>query len=108
MMWRGLEACFWQYADMTNQTLSIKHQGHTVYLGAIELVPLSPAEVAAIEADRAELRDGDDAAALTLVLEALDKSPGPAQRASDILDPRVRCGPWSTSRGLCVVNQPDF
>ena len=54
MMWRGLETCFWQYTDMTNQTLSIKHQGHTVYLGAIELVPLSPAEVAAIEADRAD------------------------------------------------------
>jgi hypothetical protein len=54
MMWKGLEACFWQYTDLTKQTLSIKHQGSTVYLGAIELVPLSPAEVAAIEADRAD------------------------------------------------------
>jgi hypothetical protein len=53
MMWRGLESCFWKYADLSNQTLTIRHQGCTVYFGAIELVPLSPAEVEAIEADRA-------------------------------------------------------
>ena len=52
MMWRGLESCFWQYTDMSGQTLTIKHQGDTVYLGAIELIPLSPAEVEAVEADR--------------------------------------------------------
>jgi hypothetical protein len=53
MMWKGLEACFWQYTDLSNQTVTIKHQGCTVYLGAIELVPLSPPEVEAVEADRA-------------------------------------------------------
>ena len=52
MFWQGLEACFWKYADLTDQTLTIKHQGSTIYLGALELIPLSPAEVKAVEADR--------------------------------------------------------
>ena len=54
MMWKGLEACFWRYADMTGQELHIRHQGGTVYLGAIQLVPLSPTEVDAIQRDRAD------------------------------------------------------
>lgn len=54
MFWPGLESCFWKYVDLTDQTLTIKHQGCTIYLGAIELVPLSPAEVQAVEADRAD------------------------------------------------------
>jgi len=54
MFWPGLESCFWKYADLTGQTLTIKHQGSTVYLGAIELVPLSAAEVEAVQADRAK------------------------------------------------------
>lgn len=52
MMWRGLEACFWRYADLTDATLTIRHQGATVYLGAIQMIPLSPAEVAAVQRDR--------------------------------------------------------
>lgn len=52
-MWSGLEACFWRYADITDKSLTIAHQGGTVYLGAIQLVPLSPAEVEAIQRDRA-------------------------------------------------------
>jgi len=52
MRWPGVEACFWKYADLTNQKLTIKHQGHTIYLAAVELVPLSPAEVEAIQRDR--------------------------------------------------------
>jgi len=54
MMWRGLEACFWRYADLTGKELTIRHQGGTVYLGALRLVPLAPAEVEAIERDRAD------------------------------------------------------
>lgn len=54
MMWRGLEACFWRYADLTNESLVIRHQGSTVYLGAIELIPLSPAEVEAVQRDRSD------------------------------------------------------
>ncbi|MHB9109204.1 MAG: hypothetical protein ACYDCO_19295 [Armatimonadota bacterium] len=49
MMWPGLEACFWRYADLSGQSLTIAHQGGTVYLGAIQLVPLSPAEVEAVQ-----------------------------------------------------------
>jgi len=52
MMWRGLEAVFWQYADLSGQDLLIGHQGHTVYIGAMECVPLSAAEVAALQAKR--------------------------------------------------------
>lgn len=52
MFWPGLEACFWKYVDLTDQMLSIKHQGSTVYLGAIELIPLDPAEIDVIKADR--------------------------------------------------------
>jgi len=50
----GPEACFWKYADLTNQKLTIKHQGHTIYIAAIELTPLSPAEVEAIQKDRSD------------------------------------------------------
>ncbi|NQU10063.1 hypothetical protein HQ590_04690 [bacterium] len=53
MMWCGLEGCFWRYADLTGQSLRIRHQGHTVYLGALRFVPLSAAEVKAVQADRA-------------------------------------------------------
>ena len=53
MFWPGLESCLWKYADLEGQTLTIKHQGSTVYLGALELVPLSPAEVEALQTDRA-------------------------------------------------------
>jgi len=53
MFWPGLEACFWKYADLTDQKLIIRSQGSTVYLGAIQCVPLSPAEVEAIRRDRA-------------------------------------------------------
>ena len=52
MFWRGLEACFWKYADLTDQELTIRHQGSTIYLGAIELIPLSAAEVEAVQRDR--------------------------------------------------------
>ena len=55
MMWRGLEACFWRYDDLTGKSLTIRHQGGTVYLGAIELIPLAPAEVEGVTRDR---RDG--------------------------------------------------
>ena len=51
-MWKGLEACFWRYEELTGKSLTIRHQGSTVYIGAIELVPLSPAEVAAVQRDR--------------------------------------------------------
>lgn len=54
MMWPGIEACFWRYADLTDQSLTIRQQGGTVYLAALQLVPLSPQEVAAIEQDRAD------------------------------------------------------
>jgi len=50
----GLEGCFWRYADLTDQMLTVRHQGGTVYLAALQLVPLSPAEVAAVEQDRAD------------------------------------------------------
>jgi len=50
----GLEACFWRYEDMTDQSITIRHHGGTVYIGAIELIPLSLAEVEAIEKDRAD------------------------------------------------------
>ncbi len=50
----GLEGCFWRYADLTGQTLTIRHQGATVWLAALQLVPLSPAEVEAIERDRCD------------------------------------------------------
>ena len=53
MFWPGLESCFWKHAELTDQTLTIKHQGGAIYFGAIELIPLSPAEVKAVEADRA-------------------------------------------------------
>lgn len=52
MMWKGLEGCFWRYEDLTGKDLVIRHQGSTVYLGAIQLVPLAPAEVAAVSKDR--------------------------------------------------------
>ncbi|MAE62435.1 MAG: hypothetical protein CMJ49_13895 [Planctomycetaceae bacterium] len=52
MFWRGLESCFWQYADLTDQQLTIRHNGSTIYLGAIQLIPLAPAEVEAIQHDR--------------------------------------------------------
>jgi hypothetical protein len=51
---RGLEGCFWRYADLTDQALTIRHQGGTVYLAALQLVPLSPAEVEAVQRDRAD------------------------------------------------------
>ncbi|MCE9589125.1 MAG: hypothetical protein K8S99_01215 [Planctomycetes bacterium] len=54
MMWPGLEACFWRYADLTGKSMTVRHQGGTVYLGAVQLVPLSPAEVEAVERDRAD------------------------------------------------------
>ena len=54
-MWPGLEACFWRYADLTGQSLTIASQGGTIYLGAIQLVPLSPAEVEAVQRDREDL-----------------------------------------------------
>jgi len=54
MMWPGLEACFWRYEDLTGKSLTIRHQGHTIYLGALQLVPLSPAEVEAVERDRSD------------------------------------------------------
>jgi len=54
MMWRGLEACFWRYEDLTGQDLTIRHQGATVYVGAVQLVPLSPTEVEEIKRDRAD------------------------------------------------------
>jgi hypothetical protein len=57
MMWPGLEACFWRYADLSGTSLTIAHQGGTVYLGAIQLVPLSPEEVEALQRDR---EDGDN------------------------------------------------
>lgn len=53
MMWPGLEACFWRHADLTDQSLVIRHQGAAVYLGAVHLIPLSPAEVEAIQVERA-------------------------------------------------------
>ncbi len=53
MMWPGLETCYWRSADLTGQSLTIAHQGGTVYLGAVELVPLAPAEVDALQRDRA-------------------------------------------------------
>jgi len=49
----GIEGCFWRYADLTGESLSIRHQGGSVYLGAIRLIPLSTAEVEAVLADRA-------------------------------------------------------
>jgi hypothetical protein len=49
MMWPGLEGCCWRYADLSGQSLTIAHQGGTVYLGAVQLVPLSPAEVEAVQ-----------------------------------------------------------
>lgn len=52
MMWRGLEACFWRYEDLSGKDLVVRHQGWTVYLGAIQLVPLAPAEVDAVLKDR--------------------------------------------------------
>jgi len=52
MMWRGLERCFWRYDDVTGKSLAIRHQGCTVYLGALELVPLAPAEVEAVLQER--------------------------------------------------------
>jgi hypothetical protein len=54
MMWPGLEGCFWQYVDVTGQSLTIRHQGGAVYLGALQLVPLSPAELEAVQRDRAD------------------------------------------------------
>lgn len=51
MFWPGIEACFWRYADLTRQRLHIRHQGHTVHLAAIQCIPLSPAEVEALQAD---------------------------------------------------------
>jgi len=54
LMRPGVEACFWKCADLTNQKLTIKHQGHTVYLAALELVPLSSPEVKAIQKDRSD------------------------------------------------------
>ena len=53
MFWPGAEACFWKYADLTDQKLHISYQGSTVHLAAIQLVPLSPTEVEAIQKDRA-------------------------------------------------------
>ncbi len=52
MMWPGLEACFWRYEELSGKSLTIRHQGGTVYLGAIELIPLAPAEVEAVRRDR--------------------------------------------------------
>jgi len=63
MMWRGLEACFWRYDDLTGKSLTIRHQGGTVYLGALELVPLAPAEVEAV------LRDRQDASHKRLIVK---------------------------------------
>lgn len=54
MMWPGIEACFWRYGDLTDKTITIRHQGGTVYLAAVQLIPLSPSEVEAIERDRAD------------------------------------------------------
>ncbi|MAE60863.1 MAG: hypothetical protein CMJ49_05830 [Planctomycetaceae bacterium] len=54
MMWRGIEAGFWRYDDLTDQSITIRHQGGTVYLAAIQLIPLSPGEVEAVERDRAD------------------------------------------------------
>jgi hypothetical protein len=53
MFWPGLEACFWKYADLTDQTLTIQFQDSTIYLGAIQCIPLAPAEVEAVLRDRA-------------------------------------------------------
>jgi len=53
-MWPGLEACFWRYDDLTDKTLTIRHKGSTVYIGALQLIPLSPAEVETIQRDRAD------------------------------------------------------
>lgn len=55
MSWPGIEACFWRYEDLTDKsTLTIRHQGGTVYLAAIQLVPLSAAEVDAVALQRAD------------------------------------------------------
>jgi hypothetical protein len=54
MMWTGLEGCFWKYVDLSGQSLTIRHQGSTVYLGALQLVPMSAAEVEALQRDRAD------------------------------------------------------
>jgi len=48
----GLEGCFWRYADLTDESIVVRHQGHTVHLGAIRLIPLSPAEVAEVKKQR--------------------------------------------------------
>jgi len=48
----GLEGCFWKCVDLTDQSITVRHQGETVYIGAIRLIPLSPAEVDAIQKDR--------------------------------------------------------
>jgi len=53
MFWPGLEACFWKYADLTGQSLTIAFQGSTIYLGAIQCIPLAPAEVEAMQQSRA-------------------------------------------------------
>lgn len=54
VMWPGLECCFWKYADLTGQSLHVRHQGGTVYLGAVQLVPLAPAEVEAVRRVRGD------------------------------------------------------
>lgn len=64
MMWPGIEACFWRYADLTDKSVTIRQQGGTVYLAAIQLIPLSPSEVEAIERDR------DDGSRRRLIVKA--------------------------------------
>jgi len=52
MMWPGFEACFWRYEDLTDKSITIRHQGSTVHIGAVQLIPLSPAEVEVIKEER--------------------------------------------------------
>jgi len=75
----GIEGCFWRYVDLAGQSLTIRHQGNTVWLAAIQLIPLSPAEVEAVQ------RDKEDKSLKRLIVKGDHYSPVQIERFAEQL-----------------------
>jgi hypothetical protein len=93
----GLEGGFWRYADMTDQSLTIRHQDGTVYLAAIQAVPLAPAEVEAV------MRDRNDPSRKRLIIKGDSYTEQECERTVELLRDRG-VGGWIIGN----ENSPDL